>query len=69
MSETKDWLEQTWEIKRQMAERYAGMPASEQVADMNAKVIEEWRKRGWTLRESVDASCDVRPALAAAPNE
>ena len=47
MNEPMDWLEQTWEIKRNIARRYAGMPMSEQLRDMHARVLEEFRKRGW----------------------
>ena len=47
MSDKKDWLEQTWEIKRQIAAEYAGVSPSRQLKDMRAKVIKEWKRRGW----------------------
>lgn len=47
MNEPTDWLERTWEIKRNIARRYVGMPMSEQLRDMHARVLEEFRKRGW----------------------
>ena len=56
MNSQRDWLKQTCEIKRKMAEKYADKPASEQVRDMRESVLREWKKRGWTLRESADAS-------------
>lgn len=47
MNDPTDWLEQTWEIKRNIARRYAGIPMSEQLRDMHARVLDEFRKRGW----------------------
>ncbi len=51
MNESMDWLEQTWEIKRNIARRYAGVPMSEQLHDMHTRVLEEFRKRGWEYPE------------------
>jgi len=51
MDAQMNWLEQTWEIKRKIAEQYAGVSPSEQLRDMSERVAEEWRKRGWTLVE------------------
>lgn len=51
MSNRTDWLEQTWEIKRKLAEEYADRTASEQLRDMRESVLHEWEKRGWTLTE------------------
>jgi len=48
-----DWLEQTWEIKRNLAEQYAGVSASEALARMRESVREEWVKRGWNLLQRV----------------
>lgn len=53
-----DWLEQTWEIKRHIAKRYAGVPMSEQLRDMEARVRKAWAERGWTYPE---------PSLAGLP--
>ena len=47
MNDPTDWLEQTWEIKRNIARRYAGVPMSEQLRDMHARVLDEFRKRSW----------------------
>ena len=58
MNRPTDWLEQTWEIKRNIARRYAGVPMSEQLRDMHARVLEEFRKRGWHYPE---------PSLAGQP--
>lgn len=58
MTEQKDWLEEIWDIKRQLAQEYAGIPASDQLADMRRRVAEEWAKRGWVLRKSPDACRD-----------
>lgn len=52
MTKSKDWLEQTWEIKRNIARRYADVPISEQLSDMHARVLEEFRKRGWIYPEN-----------------
>jgi len=51
MSDQKDWLDETWEIKRRLAERFAGVRASEQVKSMRESVLREWKKRGWELVE------------------
>lgn len=51
MSEPMDWLEQTWEIKRKIAEKYAGVAMSEQIRDMRERVMEEWKRRGWAWTE------------------
>ena len=51
MTEQADWLEQTWEIKRRLAAQYANVSPSEQVRAMRESVLQEWKKRGWTLRE------------------
>ena len=51
MSDQSDWLEQTWEIKRQLARKYADVSPSEQLRDMREAVEREWKERGWTLRE------------------
>lgn len=58
MDKPADWLDQTWEIKRNIARRYAGVPASEQLRDMEARLRVEWAKRGWTYPE---------PSLAGLP--
>ena len=51
MSDQSDWLEQTWEIKRQLARKYAEVSPSEQLRDMREAVEREWKKRGWTPTE------------------
>ena len=51
MVEHKDWLEETWEIKKTLARRYAGKPMSQQLQDAHACVREEFRKRGWEYPE------------------
>lgn len=56
MDKRHDWLEETWEIKRAIAEKYAGKPMSEQLRDMHVSVLEEFRKRGWTYPEDVPAN-------------
>ena len=68
MTEPNDWLHETWNIKRALAERYAGVTPSEQLRDMRARVEAEWARRGWTLREPTDASRGVRTKPNAAPN-
>ena len=60
MNEPMDWLEQTWEIKRNIARRYAGIPMSEQLRDMHARVLEEFRKRGWDYPDLSRASLPKR---------
>jgi hypothetical protein len=47
MTKPANWLEQTWEIKRNIARRYAGVPMSEQLRDMREHLKEESRKQGW----------------------
>ena len=56
MNEPIDWLEQTWEIKRNIARRYAGIPMSEQLRDMHARVLDEFRKRNWDYPDLSRAS-------------
>ena len=51
MSDQSDWLEQTWEIKRQLARRYAEVSPSEQLRDMREAVERELKKRGWAPTE------------------
>jgi len=51
MSDQTDWLQQTWDIKSKLAEKYAGRPASEQLRDMRDRVEREWEKRGWALTD------------------
>ena len=51
MDKHADWLEETWEIKRSIARRYAGVPMSQQLRDMHIGVLEEFRKRGWNYPE------------------
>lgn len=51
MDKHLDWLEETWEIKRSIARRYAGVPMSQQLRDMHVCVLEEFRKRGWDYPE------------------
>ena len=66
MDEPMDWLETTWEIKRRIAERYAGVPMSEQLRDMHARVLEEFRRRGWDYPESAqDQDESPKPAHVA----
>jgi hypothetical protein len=55
MSKPVDWLEQTWEIKRNIARRYAGVPMSEQLRDMRERLKEEFRKQGWPYPETCPA--------------
>ena len=55
MSSPVDWLEQTWEIKRNIARRYAGVPMSEQLRDMRERLKEEFRKQGWPYPETPPA--------------
>jgi hypothetical protein len=68
MTEPNDWLHQTWDIKRILSERYAGVTPSAQLRDMRARVEAEWARRGWTLREPADASRDTRTKPSAAPD-
>ena len=51
MDKHPDWLEETWEIKKGIARRYAGVPMSQQLRDMHVHVLEEFRKRGWSYPE------------------
>jgi hypothetical protein len=51
MTDRTEWLEETWEIKRKLAEKYADVQPSEQVKQMRDLVVREWKKRGWTLAE------------------
>lgn len=51
MDRHPDWLEQTWEIKKDMARKYAGTPMSQQLRDMHVRVLEEFRNRGWKYPE------------------
>ena len=55
MSKPVDWLEQTWEIKRNIARRYAGVPMSEQLRDMRERLKEEFKKQGWPYPETSPA--------------
>ena len=55
MNRPVDWLEQTWEIKRNIARRYAGVPMSEQMRDMRKRLQEEFRRQGWPYPESSPA--------------
>jgi hypothetical protein len=47
-----DWLEQTWEIKRKLAEQYSKMTPSAQLKEMTQQVRCEWERRGWSLLEN-----------------
>ena len=49
MSNRADWLEQTWEIKAKLAEKYADVSPSDHLEAMRESVVREWKKRGWTL--------------------
>jgi len=51
MDKPMDWLEQTWEIKRSIAQRYAGVPMSEQLRDMRERLRKEFEKQGWPYPE------------------
>jgi hypothetical protein len=62
MNNTQDWLEETWRIKRLMAERYAEVPPSEQILDMRARVEIEWARRGWTVKERKSGDVKQKPA-------
>ena len=66
MDRHPDWLEQTWEIKKNMALKYAGMPISEQLRDMHLRVLEEFRNRGWKYPENA-ISKKTRAANAGKP--
>ena len=59
MSKPVDWLEQTWEIKRNIARRYAGVPMSEQLRDMRERLKEEFRKQGWPYPETSPAELPI----------
>ena len=59
MSNPVDWLEQTWEIKRNIARRYAGVPMSEQFRDMRERLKEEFRKQGWPYPETSPAGLPI----------
>ena len=59
MSKPVDWLEQTWEIKRNTARRYAGIPMSEQLRDMRERLKEEFRKQGWPYPETSPAELPI----------
>ena len=61
MDRQLDWLDQTWEIKRNIAHRYAGVPFSEQLRDMEARLREKWAERGWTYPEPSLAGLPKRP--------
>lgn len=54
MAEPQDWLEQTWEIKRNIAHRYAGMPMSQQLQDMRERLRQEFAERGWSYPKPFD---------------
>jgi hypothetical protein len=56
MDKRNDWLEETWEIKRAIAEKYTGKPMSEQLRDMHVSVLEEFRKRGWNYPDAAPAA-------------
>ncbi len=56
MDKRHDWLEETWEIKRAIAQKYAGKPMSEQLRDMHISVLEDFRKRGWNYPNPVPAA-------------
>jgi len=47
MNEQRDCLEETWEIKKQIARQYAGIAMSQQLREMHNIVVEEFQKRGW----------------------
>lgn len=55
MDKPTDWLEQTWEIKRNIARRYAGVPMSEQLRDMRERLREEFKRQGWPYPEPCSA--------------
>jgi len=63
MDKPVDWLEEAWEIKRTIAQRYAGTPMSQQLRDMHNQVIEEFRKRGWDYPESSPRSASKRMGI------
>lgn len=50
MSGADNWLEQVWEIKRKLAEKYAGVPTDVMLRDMHEHVVAECAKHGWTLK-------------------
>lgn len=52
MDKPMDWLEQTGEIKRAIARRYAGVPMSEQLRDMRERLHKEFEKQRWPYPES-----------------
>ena len=62
MTDTRDWLEQTWDIKGKLARQYEGKSASEQLHAMRQAVLREWEKRGWTLDEAPTARLPSRGA-------
>ena len=39
MNDTDNWLEQTWEIKRALAHKYAGISPSEQLPDSDYRTL------------------------------
>ena len=46
MTEYRDWLEETDEIKRRLAERYKDVSPSEQLRLMGEAAEKEWRRLG-----------------------
>ena len=64
MDKPADWLEETWEIKRGIAQRYAGVPMSQQLSEMHICVLEEFRKRGWEYPEPSFVGQDSVPSAA-----
>lgn len=66
MDKPLDWLEETWEIKRSIARRYAGVPMSRQLHDMHLSVLDEFRKRGWDYPDPALAG-QTRPSNADKP--
>ncbi len=55
MTDCRDWLEETRDIKKSIAKRYADVPMSQQLREMHSNVVEEFRKRGWTYPEHLIA--------------
>ncbi|HPO17497.1 MAG TPA: hypothetical protein PLI09_28950 [Candidatus Hydrogenedentes bacterium] len=56
MNNPKDWLEETWEIKHKLADRFKKSSYSEQVLKMREMVREEWKRQGWVYVETTPGS-------------
>jgi hypothetical protein len=54
MTEYRDWLEETDDIKRRLAERYKDVSPSEQLRLMTKVAEKEWRRLGFEFKGKSD---------------